>query len=96
MATTIGRTLTRVHYNAMYLTRMMERIADSSPRGADMSWKYQSPASLPTNRRVTLHIDPLNANHGPAPFVGHFAVDVLLSLAFCLDYPPLRASNGEV
>ncbi len=45
---------------------------------------------------VTSHIDRFNANNGLAPFIGHFAVDVLSFIAFCLDYSPLRASNGEV
>ncbi|SFS21788.1 hypothetical protein SAMN05421771_4330 [Granulicella pectinivorans] len=30
----------RLHYNTMYLPKMMERIAKTAPAGADMSWRY--------------------------------------------------------
>jgi hypothetical protein len=30
----------RLHYNTMYLPKVMERIAQTAPAGADMSWKY--------------------------------------------------------
>ncbi len=30
----------RLHYNTMYLPKIMERIAKTAPAGADMSWKY--------------------------------------------------------
>jgi len=30
----------RLHYNTMYLPKIMERIARTAPPGADMSWKY--------------------------------------------------------
>jgi hypothetical protein len=30
----------RLHYNTMYLPRIMERIEKTAPRDADMSWKY--------------------------------------------------------
>ena len=30
----------RLHYNTMYLSKIMDRIAKTAPAGADMSWKY--------------------------------------------------------
>ncbi len=30
----------RLHYNTMYLPKVMERIAQTAPAGADMSWRY--------------------------------------------------------
>ena len=30
----------RLHYNAMYLPKIVDRIAKTAPPGADMSWKY--------------------------------------------------------
>ena len=36
-----GNHLTRLRYNTMYLPRIMERIAESAPEGADLqSWRY--------------------------------------------------------
>jgi hypothetical protein len=32
--------LSRLHYNTMYLPKMMERIQKTAPADADMSWKY--------------------------------------------------------
>ena len=32
--------LSRLHYNTMYLPKIMARIAATAPAGADMSWKY--------------------------------------------------------
>ncbi len=32
--------LSRLHYNTMYLPQIMDRIAQTAPVGADMSWKY--------------------------------------------------------
>jgi hypothetical protein len=86
----------RLPYNTMYVPQIMERIANTAPPGADMSWRYWSPALPPTNLMVTSHIDRFNANHGLAPFVAHLAVDVLSPIAISSRYLPLRASNGEV
>jgi hypothetical protein len=32
--------LSRLHYNTMYLPKIMERIQQTAPADADMSWKY--------------------------------------------------------
>ena len=32
--------LSRLHYNTMYMPQIMERINQTAPAGADMSWKY--------------------------------------------------------
>ena len=32
--------MSRLHYNTMYLPMIMERIAKTAPKDADMSWKY--------------------------------------------------------
>lgn len=32
--------LSRLHYNTMYLPQILQRIAATAPKGADMSWKY--------------------------------------------------------
>ncbi|CAN5444626.1 alpha/beta hydrolase-fold protein [soil metagenome] len=37
---TLPNALSRLHYNTMYLPKMMDRIAKSAPNNADMSWKY--------------------------------------------------------
>jgi len=37
---TLPNAYSRLHYNTMYLPKIMKRIADTAPAGADMSWKY--------------------------------------------------------
>ena len=37
---TLPNAYSRLHYNTMYLPKVMERIAKTAPAGADMSWKY--------------------------------------------------------
>ncbi len=37
---TLPNAYSRLHYNTMYLPQIMERIAKTAPKGADMSWKY--------------------------------------------------------
>ena len=37
---TLPNAYSRLHYNTMYLPKMMERIAKTAPADADMSWKY--------------------------------------------------------
>jgi hypothetical protein len=37
---TLPNALSRLHYNTMYVPKMMERIAKTAPANADMSWKY--------------------------------------------------------
>ena len=37
---TLPNAYSRLHYNTMYLPRIMARIAATAPAGADMSWKY--------------------------------------------------------
>jgi hypothetical protein len=32
--------VSRLHYNTQYLPKILKRIAETAPRGADMSWKY--------------------------------------------------------
>jgi hypothetical protein len=32
--------LSRLHYNTMYVPKIMERIQKTAPADADMSWKY--------------------------------------------------------
>jgi len=34
--------VTRLRYNSMYVSKIMKRIAESAPKGADLtSWRYQ-------------------------------------------------------
>ncbi|SNT26720.1 hypothetical protein SAMN05421770_106185 [Granulicella rosea] len=37
---TLPNAYSRLHYNTMYLPKIMDRIAKTAPAGADMSWKY--------------------------------------------------------
>ena len=37
---TLPNAYSRLHYNTMYLPKVMARIAATAPAGADMSWKY--------------------------------------------------------
>ncbi len=37
---TLPNAYSRLHYNTMYLPKVMQRIAATAPKGADMSWKY--------------------------------------------------------
>jgi hypothetical protein len=37
---TLPNAYSRLHYNTMYLPKIMERIEKTAPTGADMSWKY--------------------------------------------------------
>ena len=37
---TLPNALSRLHYNTMYLPKILDRIAKTAPPGADMSWKY--------------------------------------------------------
>ncbi len=37
---TLPNAYSRLHYNTMYLPMMMDRIAKTAPKDADMSWKY--------------------------------------------------------
>jgi hypothetical protein len=37
---TLPNALSRLHYNTMYLPKILDRIAKTAPAGADMSWKY--------------------------------------------------------
>jgi hypothetical protein len=37
---TLPNAYSRLHYNTMYLPEIMQRIAQTAPAGADMSWKY--------------------------------------------------------
>jgi hypothetical protein len=37
---TLPNAYSRLHYNTMYLPKIMERIEKTAPAGADMSWKY--------------------------------------------------------
>ena len=37
---TLPNAYSRLHYNTMYLPKIMERIAQTAPGGAEMSWKY--------------------------------------------------------
>ena len=37
---TLANAYSRLHYNTMYLPKIMARIAATAPAGADMSWKY--------------------------------------------------------
>ena len=37
---TLANAYSRLHYNTMYLPKIMERIAATAPANADMSWKY--------------------------------------------------------
>ena len=37
---TLPNALSRLHYNTMYLPKIMERIQKTAPANADMSWKY--------------------------------------------------------
>ena len=37
---TLPNAYSRLHYNTMYLPKIMARIAATAPAGADMSWKY--------------------------------------------------------
>ena len=37
---TLPNALSRLHYNTMYLPQIMQRIAATAPKDADMSWKY--------------------------------------------------------
>jgi hypothetical protein len=37
---TLPNALSRLHYNTMYLPKIMERIQKTAPADADMSWKY--------------------------------------------------------
>ncbi|HWA33113.1 MAG TPA: hypothetical protein VG737_03235, partial [Cyclobacteriaceae bacterium] len=32
--------VSRLHYNTQYLPQILKRIAETAPKGADMSWKY--------------------------------------------------------
>ncbi len=37
---TLPNAYSRLHYNTMYLPKILDRIAKTAPAGADMSWKY--------------------------------------------------------
>ncbi len=37
---TLPNAYSRLHYNTMYLPKIMQRIAATAPKNADMSWKY--------------------------------------------------------
>jgi len=37
---TLPNAYSRLHYNTMYMPKIMKRIAETAPAGADMSWKY--------------------------------------------------------
>ena len=37
---TLPNALSRLHYNTMYLPKILARIAATAPANADMSWKY--------------------------------------------------------
>lgn len=37
---TLPNALSRLHYNTMYVPKIMERIEKTAPKGADMSWRY--------------------------------------------------------
>jgi hypothetical protein len=37
---TLANAYSRLHYNTMYLPKIVERIEKTAPAGADMSWKY--------------------------------------------------------
>jgi hypothetical protein len=37
---TLPNAYSRLHYNTMYLPKIMERIENTAPAGADMSWRY--------------------------------------------------------